>query len=212
VNGTALLNALAAITTASSTNQYLLKIEPGVYDIGTSSFQMKPFVDIEGSGELATKITRAGSNAFGNATVNGSDNAELRFLTVENTGTGGAYAFGIYNTSASPHISHVTVQLLSPSFNSYGVYNDGSSPVLNQLSINVVGGPNAGIGILMANNSSPVIEGTTVNSTNKVGGTAIVYGIYIVNNLSGAPIIRNSTATASGGTSAVGVKRDGRHE
>jgi hypothetical protein len=36
-NGTALRNALASITGASATNPYLLKIEPGIYDLGGSA-------------------------------------------------------------------------------------------------------------------------------------------------------------------------------
>ncbi len=50
-SGTALLNALSGITGASEANPYLLKVEPGVYDLGTGTLRMKSFVDIEGSGE-----------------------------------------------------------------------------------------------------------------------------------------------------------------
>ena len=56
-SGTALLNALDAITDASATNPYLIIIEPGVFDIGSNSLVMKEYVDIEGSGESVTKIT-----------------------------------------------------------------------------------------------------------------------------------------------------------
>ena len=56
-NGQALLNALASITDASASKPYLLYIEPETYDLGNRSLQMKPFVDIEGSGELNTIIT-----------------------------------------------------------------------------------------------------------------------------------------------------------
>ena len=55
-NGQALLNALAGIT-ASAADPYLLKLEPGVYDLGASPLTMKQYVDVEGSGEL-----RHGSN------------------------------------------------------------------------------------------------------------------------------------------------------
>jgi hypothetical protein len=53
-SGTALKNALNGITNASQTNPYLLKIEPGVYDLGSLQFSrldMKSFVDVEGSGK-----------------------------------------------------------------------------------------------------------------------------------------------------------------
>ena len=58
---------------------------------------MKPYVDIEGSGELTTKITFTGSASSTTGTLVGANNAELRFLTVENTG-GDAYAIAIYNS------------------------------------------------------------------------------------------------------------------
>ncbi|MCJ7668671.1 MAG: hypothetical protein MUP04_10420, partial [Anaerolineae bacterium] len=103
-SGTALLNALDGITDSSATNPYLLKIEPGVYDLGTSALTMKEWVDIEGSGELVTTIKRSGSSDGGTGTVVGADNAELRFLTVENTG-GAMYATAIYNDSSSPRLT-----------------------------------------------------------------------------------------------------------
>ena len=59
-SGTALLSTLKGITDSSSTNPCLIKIEPGIYDIGSKSLQMKPYLDIEGSGELVTTITGTG--------------------------------------------------------------------------------------------------------------------------------------------------------
>jgi hypothetical protein len=41
----------------SATNPCLLKIMPGVYDIGTSPVAMQPYIDIEGSGQNVTVIT-----------------------------------------------------------------------------------------------------------------------------------------------------------
>jgi hypothetical protein len=86
-NGTALKNALSGITDASETNPYLLKIEPGVYDLGAApGLVMKPWVDVEGSGEGVTTLTATGGVPWTDATVQGASNAELRFLTVKNTG------------------------------------------------------------------------------------------------------------------------------
>ena len=83
--------ALAAITGASATNRYLVWVAPGTY---TETVTMKQYVDIQGAGELVTKITYGGSAGFSTGTVIGADNAELRFLTVENTG-GNTYAIAI---------------------------------------------------------------------------------------------------------------------
>lgn len=98
------VDAMNSITGASATNTYLVKIMPGVYDIGANSVQMKPYVDIEGSGELTTKITGTVSSTIPPPTagvVNGSDDAEIRFLTVENTGTGDCTA-AIYKKGKVP--------------------------------------------------------------------------------------------------------------
>ncbi len=43
-SGTALLTALSNVTDASASNPYLLRIEPGIYDLGASTLQMKEFV------------------------------------------------------------------------------------------------------------------------------------------------------------------------
>ena len=99
-SGDALLQSLDKITDASEDNPYLVFIEPGIYDIGAGHLDMKPFVDIKGSGENVTRITGTidmnGSDFSG--VVNGSDDAELSFLTVENTGgTGSFKCVGVYD-------------------------------------------------------------------------------------------------------------------
>ena len=85
-NGAALLNKLAGIT-ADVNNPYLIKLSPGIYDIGTSSLQMNPYVDVEGAAEDRTIITgHIDSNTSG--VVQRADAAEIRFLTVKTTGGG----------------------------------------------------------------------------------------------------------------------------
>jgi hypothetical protein len=113
-NGTALITALAGITGASATNPWLLKIEPGVYDLGGGKLVMKPYVDVEGSGEGVTTITAAGRAASEEGTVVGVAFAELRSLTVANTG-GGQFANAIYvaninNLNTPFRITHVTAR------------------------------------------------------------------------------------------------------
>jgi hypothetical protein len=133
VNGTALLNVLAGID-ADFSNPFLIKLGPGIYALGATGLQMKEYVSIEGSGEKATKITAPASGIAyppTAATVMGANNAELRFLTVENTATGN-YTVAILNTSASPSLIHVTATVSGGTYN-YGMYNtalDGSYTIL----------------------------------------------------------------------------------
>jgi len=110
-SGNALWNAINGITGASATNPYLVKIEPGTYEItgiGThGAVFMKDYVDIEGSGQNVTTIHGAPTN--GGDIVLSASYAELRDLTVINEGTGDVIsAIGVYAASTAFAISNVT--------------------------------------------------------------------------------------------------------
>jgi hypothetical protein len=172
-NGTALINALTAIT-ATSAEPYVLKLGPGVYDVQGTSVQMKEYVDIEGSGEKTTKITGtigSETSSPSSGTVQGANNAELRFLTVENTGTG-TNAVAILNSSSSPSIMHVTATA-SAGNNNYGIYNTDSSPKMTDVSATGEGGAGTNAGVYNSN-GYPVM--TNVIATGS-GGTW-TYGVY----------------------------------
>ena len=170
--------------TPSATNPCLLKIMPAVYDIGTNSLQMQSYVDIEGSGENTTKIK---GNVFGlSGVVYGGNNAEIRFLTVENTG-GGDFAIAIYNNSSSPTMTNVTATA-SGGTNNIGVINNVSaSPTMTNVTATASGGTNNygvynGVSGTVVRIDQSVIRGTTtirngpgvttyVGSTRLDGGT-----------------------------------------
>jgi hypothetical protein len=145
-NGTALLNALSSITDASATKKYLLYIEPGTYDLGTNSLQMKQYVDIHGAGELNTLITSSVQIGCmdGPGTLNGANNAELRFLTVRNTGTTKDRCdIAIWNNNASPRLTHVTAEAVGVgAMDNIGVMNVGrdSSPTMTDVTATASGG------------------------------------------------------------------------
>ncbi len=70
----------------NNTDPALIKLEPGVYDCrngGETSVVMKPFVDIEGSGQGVTLIL-GDANEDNKGVVQLAANSELRFLTAEN--------------------------------------------------------------------------------------------------------------------------------
>jgi hypothetical protein len=139
-NGQALLNALASITDASANKPYLLYIEPETYDLGDGSLTMKPFVDIEGSGELNTVITSGvGPPDCSLGTVNGADNAELRFLTVRNTGASGCKT-AISIDASSPRLTHVTAQSTADGgLSNYGVRTTNSSTTMTDVTATAAG-------------------------------------------------------------------------
>ncbi len=189
--GTALLNTLNGIADNSADNPYLIKIGPGVYDLGATSLQMKPYVDIEGSGEKTTKITGTTSGWPPNGTINGASNAELRFLTVENTGAGGITS-ALVNSSASPSILHVTASVLGGTAG-YAVCNMSSSPVMTNVTATASGGTINNYGVYN-NGSSPVMTNVTATGS---GGATLTLGVY---NIGSSPVMTNVTVTASEGT------------
>jgi hypothetical protein len=196
-NGTALLNALAGITDASATNPYLLKIEPGVYDLGTAQLTMKPYVDIEGSGEMVTTITSAGTGSDSVGTVRGANYAELRFLTVEATG-GSVDTVAIYNYGASPQITHVTARASGATDDNFGVRNRSySSPKMAHMTIEASGGDTS-YGVFNLDSSSPEMTDLTITAS---GGTSN-FGLFITRSF---PTLSNVTITASGGTTSRGI-------
>ncbi len=194
-NGAALLNALTGITGASVNNPYLLKIEPGVYDLGTSSLQMKEGVDVEGSGEKTTTITASGYATYTLGTVMGASNTELRFLSVTNTGgVTNPYAIAIYYGSAvSAKITHVTASAsMGPS--NIAIRNKDSSPIMTNVTV-LAGGLLCDVSIGVWNdNSAPTMTDVYIYASD---GTQN-YGVMNINN--SAPTMTNVDVTATMGT------------
>jgi len=190
---TTITAALNSITDASDTNRYLVKVMPGVY---TEQVTMKQYVDIEGAGELTTKITYTGSASDLAGTVVGANNAELRFLTVENTGGAMYYATAIYNASASPRLTHITVTASGGTV-TRGMYNrSSSSPTMTNVTATASGGTlNFGVS---NSSSSPTMTNVTATGSGGIDSR----GVY---NYSSSPTMTNVTATASGGGGNYGV-------
>ena len=183
--------ALDSILDASASNHYLVYVAPGVY---TESVTMKQYVDIEGAGELTTKITQAGSATTGTGTVVGANDAELRFLTVENTG-GATYAIAIYNSGASPRLTHVTASASGGSYN-FGVYGSYAWPTLTNVTTSASGGTNS---YGMYNYTSyPTINHSVIGAS---GGTNN-YGIYNSATL-GVNTMRVNNSQIGGSTNSI---------
>jgi hypothetical protein len=190
-NGTALLNNLGGIS-ADANNPYVIKLGPGVYDIGTGNVRMKQYVDIEGSGENTTIIT-GNIDSDTSGVVRGANHAEIRFLTVQNSG-GGLYAIAvaIYNSSASPKMTNVTASASGTGDICIGVYNNSSSsPTMTNVKASGSGGTyNYGV---LNFNSSPTMTNVTASGS---GGTNN-RGVY---SFSGTVMIHNSVIIGSTNT------------
>jgi len=166
---TSIQAALDSITDASAANPYLVRIAPGVY---TETVTLKSYVSLEGAGEGATRITYTGGASESSATLTGASHAELRFLTVQNTG-GNTYAVGIYNNSASPRLTHVTVSVAGGTSANFGVYNHNASPTIQDTSISAVGG--SYVAGVYNYQSSPALRNAILSAA---GGTTTNDGVY----------------------------------
>jgi hypothetical protein len=93
----------------------LVKILPGVYDIGSNTLGVVPYVDIEGSGENVTKIRGRGSLG-----VIGASFTEIRFLTVEHAG--GVEISKAIVGGPSQKLTNVTIVSTAGTVENYGVF------------------------------------------------------------------------------------------
>lgn len=199
-NGTALDAALASITDNSGTNPYLLKIEPGIYDLGTGFLTMKPYVDIEGSGEGTTTIIGAGFGNTFNGTVNLADNSELRRLSVVNTG-GNSYAIAVRVPSVpGARISHVGLKSSAASIIAYGLVTSSSLGVRVHSVESEASGVAASAFSVTESGNSAILENLLGSATASGPGTT---GIGL--SISGFLHVRNSRFVASGPAAAAGI-------
>jgi hypothetical protein len=84
-NGALLAARIAGIDGAAATNNYLVWIEPGTYDLGTAQLNIPAHVDVQGSGQDVTTIEGEGL-----LTLAAAGNTEIRGLTVTDTNATGA--------------------------------------------------------------------------------------------------------------------------
>jgi hypothetical protein len=164
---------------------------------------MKQFVDIEGAGENLTKITFPGSDPSLAGTVSGANNAELRFLSVENTGgTDSATAISVPNwklfSGGSLSVRHVTATASGASSSNYGIYSSYSSVLLNDVRATASGGVH-NYGVAAYDSSSVTMTNVTVFG---VFGSFLNHGVFIQDS---DVSMTHVTATAQGGNQSNGI-------
>jgi len=193
---TAMNNISSVCGTPSASNPCLVKIMPGVYNIGANSLQMKDYVDIEGSGENVTAIIGTVDGAS-TGVIKGASNATIRLLSVQNVG-GGSNSVGFYNVNASPKMRQITVSASGGSNKNYGIFNStGSQPIMTNVTSSASGG-NWSYGVYNYNGSSPLMDDVRASAS---GGTTNT-GIH---NQAASPVLVNIMASATGGTTSIGI-------
>jgi hypothetical protein len=198
-NGTALLTVLTAITTASSSDPWLIKLEPGVFDLGTDTLTMKSFVDIEGSGPGMTAIRSAPATTTLNCirnTVRMTDASELRDLTVEAYAVGAGCLGGVtFSTAGTARVTDVDIEVdaTNSTNNSFGLsVGDPVAATLlaDRVRVSVVDSPGSGFALY---------------ATEGVGTLEFVRGVAkSTGNVSNVAILRESTITRVGHSQAIG--------
>lgn len=163
---TTITAALDSITDAAANSPYLIRVAPGVYE---EQVTMKEYVSIEGAGEGIT-IIKGTSNLSGSdfpMLVEGSSNAELRYLTVQSVcaSTTDCNTNAIYNFENSPTLSHLTI-IASGGSTNRAVMNEFSYPVMSNLTITASGESAENIGVFN-NASKPTIYNSRIAGSTK---------------------------------------------
>ncbi|MEM7195799.1 MAG: hypothetical protein AAF402_12665 [Pseudomonadota bacterium] len=199
------VEALESIDDADDVNPYLIFIAPGLYDIGSTQLQMKPYVDISGSGEGITVIQGAVSDtAIGanSALVVGASSSKLRELTIYSRNGLSAFQGGIYiEDVARTEVENVSIDVLGTAAFQYGIYAAGLTNLrLINVDVYVTGGQGEQYGIL---NNGFTMETGSHSSVLVTRGVANQYGIASVR--ASSDISETSVEVSGGTTNQYGV-------
>jgi hypothetical protein len=190
-SGTALRNALGGIADNSAARPYLLKVEPGTYDLGSEPLTLKPHVDVEGSGELATTITSSGAVP---STLAAASNSEVRFLAVVATN-----GIALSSDGTSPRYTHLTASSSGGPYN-YPIVISAGSPLLTHVTATGTGGLQAAGLVNFGNGSNVTVRDSSFSAN---GATSVNVGFL---TYGGTDSVINSVLAASGGAFATGLR------
>jgi len=195
-NGTALLNAVAAITPPTSQEEaVLVMIEPGVYDLGTNYLSFTSWMTIEGGGVNATFISSAfcgeGGTIYADGTTSGIG---LRRLSAENTCSSyGEFASALFSMGDGAVIERVRLSAIGSDTYNFGARVGGQDVRVYQADVKAEGGGgNYGV---QSTAESAIFSHLTAEAIGGSEGTA-AFSYFSGDDL----LVENSTLRASGGT------------
>jgi len=192
--------AVGSIGNASATNPYLIKIMPGIYDISSTSLWMKPYVDIEGSGQDTTTIVENGG-------ILGAPNAEIRSLTIKGTNAGVMWA--------RSNMSNVKIDVNSTNGTAYGMEAVGATIKLSNVEI-LANGVSSAYGINMTTDPDTYVgSNVELNNVKVTASVSTLYlepaGIYVQDDC--ILTMNNSSVIVNAPTNqGIGVKNAGYAE
>jgi len=176
--------AVNSITDASASNPYLVKVMPGVYDLGTASLVMKPYVYFEGSGDssvITSAIVNTNRQCF-LGTVIMANNSTLKDIRIENPGGAGADNLtyvGVVFSDVKAALESVSVYCGSnnlPAGEAVAVCSRGASAdaTLNNVILETLTGTGTSDTVLVTNNSTMSITNSRIIGKSTNGGTHVI--------------------------------------
>jgi hypothetical protein len=184
------IKAIESINSASAESPVLVKIQPGTYDLGTASLQLKEYVDIEGSGIDKTIITSSQTNAdsetCSTGTVVMAMNSSIKNLSVVNivrkapvTGLTAGIIFNNVKASAEGIKVNVGSDTVAAPEN-YGICSVGTkgNATLNNVNVEVRNNGPAGAVAILADGNMSITDSKLAAFTMKEGSTHVIDCIY----------------------------------
>ena len=146
-----------------------------------------------------TRITAKGSSNLFQGTVIGSNSAEVRQLTVENTG-GTGFAVAIFIRGVSPTVRDVTVLSSGSTSTGYGILVfDGGNPLITDVMAKATGPATASVPINVEDSSVRMVRVQTSGS----GASNVNRGMTIRG--AGVHEVRDLVLHAEGAGTAIGL-------
>jgi hypothetical protein len=215
-SGTELLSMVAAIPSTgpeapSATNPWLIRLGPGIYDLGSGSLTLPVYTALEGAGQDITVITGTGYADMVHGTVIIGDHGRLSRLTVNNSG-GNSFEIAVYlpGLASVANFEHVTLSASNPSNTNESsalcLYSEGNTSFsLVDCELTAHGAHN-NLGTLSPNSTGNArLDSVQVT----VYGSQVVSGQSFGFNGTGSSVITNSRFSVSDGGTQDGIFQDG---
>lgn len=184
LSGSALLTAIASVNLQGPAqgSEWIVKIQPGEYELADTPLVMVPYVELEGSGQASTILRRSGQDATEEqGVVVGADHAVLRHVKVERLtvqGLGPSNRLGILNENASPRIEAVTIEVLAGCGPS-GISNRNAAPIFRDITI-ITDGRSCGAGTTGVFNEESDVTITNFEITGLSDWPGSAFAIYSI--------------------------------
>lgn len=185
--------------TPSATQRCLIKLLPGSYDIGNSTFKLSPYVSLIGSGRDVTTVTDSGADI----TIETSDHTELADLHIDTGMDLQGRITGVVGRGTGVYVHNISVNVPRPAssfthgLDFFGLSNGaglGGSAIAHDIEVTMdlsVSGDNYGI--------RSVNDLTLSDVSVKVNGGRISRGLLLSNKYA----LNNATIEMSPSTAGV---------